>query len=298
MPDNKVLEIQVVGGLGNQLFGFAAGLVVARTLVLNPEVNLERVRFGSNLSRKPELQNIDLGALEGDISFVNLRNSKSSHLYERLRRTSRNLLPVLVRHSEPDYLDSFESPSKQIQRIPRNTKSIGGPFMDFAWVELAKNHGFPRYLVPKICSKQYLEACNIASNANFALHIRLGDYLKHPDIFPILPESYYFKSIEFLDFKSNQEIHIFTDSPRLARKKFPKLFQFSGVRMIDSERKMSPLETMSVMSRYPNLIASNSTFSSWAGWFNADKKVVTPIPHHHNDWNDTLPNHWVRMSIN
>jgi hypothetical protein len=297
MSNTRSLEIQVVGGLGNQFFGFAAGLVLARTLNLKPVVNLERVGFGSNLSRKPDLQNIDFGTLEGCITFVNSRKSNSAHLYEIIRRFSRDFLPILVSHSEPGYIDSFEVPSEQIKRISPNTRSIGGPFMDFAWVELAKRFGFPTHLMPKICTKKFLDACNITSYADIGIHIRLGDYLKYPDIFPIAPESYYLGALEYLDYKKDQNIHIFTDSPKLARDKFPRLFQLRGVQIVDPKQELSALETMSVMSRYSNLITSNSTFSSWAGWFSADKKVVTPIPHHFNHWRDTLPNHWMRINI-
>ena len=294
---NQSLEIQVVGGLGNQLFGLTAGLVLARTLTLNPVVNFERVGFGSNLSRKPDLQNINLGNLEGQISFMNPSRSYSMYLYEKIRRASGSLLPSLLKHSDPEYLDSLESPEKQIGKISRSTESIGGPFMDFAWAEIAKDFGFPTYISPKNPTKQFLEASKIGSSVNFAIHIRLGDYLSHPDIFPIATESYYLKALEYLEY-TNQEVHIFTDSPKLALEKFPRLFRIRGVQILDSRRKMSALETMSVMSRYPNLITSNSTFSSWAGWFNSDKRVITPVPHHYNDWSDTLPSHWTRVAIN
>jgi hypothetical protein len=294
---NKGLEVQVVGGLGNQLFGFAAGLVLARTLTLHPVVNLERVGFGSNLTRKPDLQNIDLGSLAEGITFANSRNSSSMYLYEKVRRASRNLLPSLVNPSEPEYIDSLDDPRSQMGKIPRSTKSIGGPFMDFAWVEIAKDFGFPTRLSPKKSTKTFLNACTISANANLAIHIRLGDYLNHPNIFPIVPENYYLEALEYLEYR-NQEVHVFTDSPRIAREKFPKLLQMSGVKILDPKRELSALETMSIMSRYPNLIASNSTFSSWAGWFNSDKKVITPVPHHYNDWSDTLPNHWTKIAIN
>ncbi len=294
---DESLEVQVVGGLGNQLFGFAAGLVLARTLTLHPVVNLERVSFGSNLTRKPDLQNIDLGSLEAEITFANSHISNSFYLYEKVRRASRNILPSLVNISEPEYVDSLEDPRSQIGKIPSSTKSIGGPFMDFAWAEIAKDFGFPAHLNPKRSTKTFLDACEISVNVNFAIHIRLGDYLNHPDIFPIVPESYYLKALEYLEYR-NQKVHVFTDSPRIAQEKFPKLIQMSGVEILDPKRELSALETMSIMSRYPNLITSNSTFSSWAGWFNSDKKVITPVPHHYNGWCDTLPNHWTRIAIN
>ena len=297
MQPDRYLEIQAVGGLGNQLFGLAAGLTLAGSLSRHPLINLERVGFGSNLSRVPELQNIDFGVLESDINFSNSKQSRMKFMYERAHRSSRNLLPPIVKYSEPEYVDSLESPQEQIKKFPLDTKSIGGPFMDFEWAELAKNIGFPSELQPKSLVQHYLDACKNASRANVAIHIRLGDYLIHQDIFPITPEDYYFDALESLSCKSKAIIHIFTDSPKLAKERYPKLFKLPEIQIIDSERKLSSLETMSVMSRYPNLVTSNSTFSSWAGWFNSNKNVVTPIPHLYNDWRDTLPKQWVRIHI-
>lgn len=297
MRNAEFLEVQIVGGLGNQLFGLAAGFTLARSLSRDPLINLERVGFGSNLLRVPEIQNIDFGIHESDLEFSNSNQSRIMFIYERARRSSRNLLPPVTKHSEPEYVDSLESPQEQIRKIPLVTKSIGGPFMDFEWAELAKNFGFPLHLQPKRPVQRFLDACKNASRANVAIHIRLGDYLIHHDIFPITPEDYYFNALENLSCKSDSLIHVFTDSPKLAKERYPNLFKIPGIQIIDTERKLSALETMSVMSRYPNLITSNSTFSSWAGWFNPSKNVVTPIPHHYNEWRDTLPKEWVRIEI-
>jgi len=58
MRDVQKLEIQVMGGLGNQLFGLAAGVVIAEKIGKSPYINFDRVRFGSNMNRLPDLQNI------------------------------------------------------------------------------------------------------------------------------------------------------------------------------------------------------------------------------------------------
>lgn len=297
MSKRSYLEVQTVGGLGNQLFGLAAGLTLARTLSRDLLINLERVGFGSNLSRVPELQNINFGIHDFEVIFSNTNYSRVKHIYERLRRSSRYLLPPIANHSEPEYVDSLESPEEQIRKIPFDTKSIGGPFMDFKWAERARNFGFPSELEPKSPGQRFKDVYTKALMANVAIHIRLGDYLIHHDIFPIAPEDYFFNALETLNCRSEPYIHIFTDSPKLAKERYPNLFKLSGTQIIDSERKLSALETMSVMSRYPNLITSNSTFSSWAGWFGSSKNVVTPIPHHYKDWQDNLPKEWARIEI-
>ena len=58
MPGIEGLEVQIMGGLGNQLHVFVAGMVIANHLGLELIVNSERVRFGSNLRRRPEVNQL------------------------------------------------------------------------------------------------------------------------------------------------------------------------------------------------------------------------------------------------
>ena len=101
MPESGSLEIQVVGGLGNQLHGLAAGMVLAKKLGLNLSVNSERVRFGSNMNRRPELEEV---IPEGLLSWIKFERNSFEALkfrYEKLRRLSRGALPHLDFFSNP-----------------------------------------------------------------------------------------------------------------------------------------------------------------------------------------------------
>ena len=63
------LRVQVMGGLGNQLHGLAAGVAIAGYFQRELIVDTSRVSFGSNLSRIPELHSLKLDSCEVQITF-------------------------------------------------------------------------------------------------------------------------------------------------------------------------------------------------------------------------------------
>ena len=297
MLKNEELEIQVMGGLGNQLHCLAAGLVVANKLNLGLVVNSDRVMFGSNMNRRLEINEVSFPQLNNSLKYKKENNVRIKHTYELLRRNSKGLLPPISITSDPDYIDSGLKVSQQLMFLPEKTRSIGGSFIDFEWADRAVHFGFPSELVPIKASESYAKHLSRISDDSVALHVRLGDYLKLKDVFPIVNEEYYFEALDLLQISETKPIHIFTDSPVYLRDLFPRLTRIKTVEIVDPKLIFKPVETMSLMSKYKNLIACNSTFSSWAAWFSANKNVVTPIPHLKGNWVDRLPSEWHRISL-
>lgn len=293
--NNRPLRVQVMGGLGNQLHGLAAGIAIAGSQGRSLVVDTSRVAFGSNLSRLPELQHLQLNGCQVDVSFEISNVSRIERWYERLSRASKGRLKSMTSFSEPDFIDKFQSPLTQLSLIASDTDSVGGPFIDFNWPEIAQNFGFPSDCAPINPSQKYTHELSRITDNSLAIHFRLGDYLTLGDIFPIASERYYLAALEAVNYDSAQEVVVFSDTPGVLRARYPSIFSLENLRVIDT--KISALETLSLMSRFPIIIGSNSTFSSWAGWFSSAKRMVTPIPHHLDEWSDRLPKNWERISI-
>ena len=285
-----------MGGLGNQLHGLAAGIAIAGSQGRSLIVDTSRVSFGSNLSRVPELQNLQLNGCQVDVSFDISNVSRIERWYERFSRASKGRFKSMTSFSDPDFIDIFESPLTQLALITSDTDSVGGPFIDFDWAGIAQDFGFPSDCAPINPSHKYTHELSRITDNSLAIHFRLGDYLTLGDIFPIASERYYLAALEAVNYDSAQEIVIFSDTPGVLRARYPSLFSLEKLRVIDT--KISALETLSLMSKFSIIIGSNSTFSSWAGWFSSAKKMVTPIPHHLDKWSDRLPKNWERISIN
>jgi hypothetical protein len=292
------LEIQIMGGLGNQLHGFVAGMVIANRLELKLIVNSERVRFGSNLSRRLEIHHLLTDKLLDSVLFEDGSLMKLKFGYEKARRASRGMLPHVNFFSEPDFLDSGVSVSTQLTVLPETTRSVGGPFIDYDWADQASLLGFPTYISLKSPSEIFENASSNVTNESVAIHIRLGDYLSLPEIFPIPSEGYYLEALHSLEVTKTCPIHVYTDSPKKILARYPRLFAFPNIQVVDVKSQLSSVEVMTLMSKYNRLVATNSTFSSWAAWFSPDKLVTTPTPHLNSNWIDRMPAKWQRLPIN
>jgi len=300
------ISVQIVGGLGNQLYGLSAGVVIAHHLQRELELDYGLVRFGANLSRSPEIEKIQLGFLTDQFSSKNSQKFFFRFLYEKLRRRlnhtlpsvlSDRIIPNIVSEKEPDYSDTMESVSVQLNQIPIEARTIGGYFTNFEWANRAIEKGFPSDLNPLNPSATYQDYEKKVSTHSIALHIRLGDYLWFPERFPILDENYYFEALKLIDYNFSDPIHVFTDSADMVAERYPNLIDLPNTLVIDKFNEMDAVETMALMSKHRRIVISNSTFSSWAAWFSHSDAVVTPVPHHMNEWQDTLPTSWKRIDI-
>jgi hypothetical protein len=292
------LEIQIMGGLGNQLHGFVAGMVIANRLGLELIVNTERVRFGSNLRRRPEIHQLLPDKLKQSVSFEDGSLMKMKYGYERARRVSKGVLPHINFFSEPDYFDSGMSVTAQLDGLAETTSIVGGPFIDYEWADQASLLGFPTSLSLPPPSEIFENVSSEVTNESVAIHIRLGDYLKLPEIFPIPSEGYYLEALHSLEVTKTCPIHVYTDSPKNLLNRYSRLFAFPNIQVIDVKSQLRSVEIMTLMSKYNRLVASNSTFSSWAAWFSPDKLVTTPTPHLNANWSDRMPVQWKRLPIN
>jgi hypothetical protein len=284
-----------MGGLGNQLHGFAAGWAIAGSNDCDLIINAIRVPFGSNVQRRYELSSFPLDFGSKKISIVNDKPRTFHNVREpilrKLRFSSRKELKAL----SVDYWDSKESVKSQLDSIEVGNK-VCGAFLDFEWVEVAKSFGFPTRIQLFTESGLLRELIKEIDDSDIAIHVRLGDYLLHNDVFSSIPEEYYLEALKRCDYKNAKTITLFSDSPKLVASHYPKLFQF--LNRIESS-KWSSIETMKIMSSYKRIISANSTFSTWAGWFAQQRgaEIFTPVPHLRNDWIDKMPNNWYRYSL-
>ena len=289
------LRVQVMGGLGNQLHGLAAGVAIAGYFQRELIVDTSRVSFGSNLSRIPELHSLKLDSCEVQITFEAPHLGRRKIWHEKVRRRSKGVIKSKISFDEPSYKDNFQPPYSQIVTMNPEVFSIGGPFIDFGWANEAQKYGFPQVCSPLSGSIDYEEQLSKITKESLAIHVRLGDYLNHTDIFPIASENFYLNAISQAGANSFDEIVVFTDSPRLFPLKYPKIAENKKTRVMNSH--LNTVETLSLMSRYETLVGSNSTFSSWAGWFSSPKTMFTPVPHLRDGWEDHLPASWIRLPI-
>jgi hypothetical protein len=297
-----VVVVKLMGGLGNQMFQYAAGRSLA--LRLGAALKLDRSYLDGpqtgNTRRSFELDGLkvlekfadpwEVAELTGREStwprmlFLRLRQALGFTRFRPnvLRESDFRFQPEFQCASGDVYLEGFWQSEKYfagIAEILRNEFSIG------------------RSLEGR--DRAFAEA--IAGGNTVSVHVRRGDYVRHPEAFRyhgVCGMEYYRRCMEIISGKV-QEPHyvVFTDEPGWARENFPGSCRMTFVDW-DSPRK--GCVDLELMRKCRHHIIANSSFSWWGAWLceNPEKMVLAPerwVIDPSVDTKDLLPESWVRV---
>jgi hypothetical protein len=132
---------------------------------------------------------------------------------------------------------------------------------------------------------------HILNSKTTSLHVRRGDYVRHPNHHPTCSLEYYREAISKV---GDTTLVIFSDDIDWCKENL----NYDGSIYIDNEKDYIELYLMSLCD---NNIIANSSFSWWGAWLNQnnDKIVVGPkqwfgsaITH---DTSDILPESWIKI---
>lgn len=262
----KFVEVEMTGGLGNQLFKWANGFRISQelnaTLVLNTSF-YERLKLSPETSKRLfELNQFPLI----NLSFIELR--KRGFLDPRLQAlgTSTKLVSII---GEDSVDTSGDRPYSLIKGNFESLKYL--PARDIV-----------REMFDSFQSSDWLVTHQdlISQNEIVAIHVRLGDFLNLPEIYNILPERYYIEAIQVTRAHfPNADLWLFTDDINEAEKIFPNLV--SKVDKIFCAPEIQPREILRLMSMAKAIVCANSTFSWWAS-FLAKADTLSIIPSRFN----------------
>ena len=129
-----------------------------------------------------------------------------------------------------------------------------------------------------------------------SIHVRRGDYLNHPSIYPINEMEYYKNSISIIENEVEKDINflVFSDDLNWCKQ------NFIGEKFVFIETGIH-VKDMILMSMCKNNIITNSTFSWWSAWINKNqnKKIISPKKWFSDNSNlydgDIIPNNWVKI---
>lgn len=127
------------------------------------------------------------------------------------------------------------------------------------------------------------------SNA-ISIHVRRGDYIKHPNEHPVMPIGYYKKAIGKL-IKQDSVLIIFSDDIEWCKENFAEELFANRIYFCESN---SQAVDLSVMMKCANNIICNSSFSWWGSYLNKNPNKIVIAPKKENwfgvarkDWNVT-----------
>ncbi len=259
-----MITTTIKGGLGNQMFQYAAGYALSRRLGV--AMQLDPSFYNKQDKRKFEL-------VELCIDFnTHLSSSKDPMSKKPGFWGRRGALDYSYVEPSTCYDISFENLTSPCR--------IDGYFQSELYFE-----SYRKDIIRQYCPKEEMTERNKAylariksSICSIAVHLRRGDYLdqKIGIYHGVLTDEYYENAINILSsiVGVDHELFIFTDDPLFARARWGKDKSVTIVAGNDD----CPVNDIFLMSSCDHNIIANSSFSWWGAWLNQRKNKITIAP--------------------
>lgn len=295
-----MIIVRLRGGLGNQLFQFAAAhsLAVHNGVVLKADL----YTYTKHPLRKYELHNFNINLLEAGRGEVHeftgknflerYLNKKSNYFYSPkvFAQPHYHFYEDFFSLPVPLYLSGYWQSEKYFSNVASEIRKMVTPV--------------------KPLDQQNADIVSRARESNsVAIHIRRSDYTK-PGFFTPVNLDYYSRALDIINKKiASPQFYIFSDDIDWSRQQFAHL---SNATFVDHNKGADSYKDLLVMSACRNQVIANSTFSWWAAWLNdfKDKMVIAPQTWFHNTYltkkepvypcrfyntKDLIPSTWTRL---
>jgi hypothetical protein len=308
------LTVHLTGGLGNQLFQYAAGLSLQpNSLKLDTQLGSPRL----NSSGIPEIFSFshpDLDFSRDKKSSANLFVAKTTgfvlrngvnpsrveevELANRLIRISASLVLGLWKKRKISILQGVGIGFTELKLRGKNSYLIGY-FQSHRYADEIRSELMQ--LEIKNPGPNLLELQEAApSEQPLIVHYRFGDYLNE-DKFGIPSNFYYFRAIDELWGQGGfNRIWVFSDDLKLAKLNFPKEY-LSYARWV-GDVDSSAAATLEAMRLGHGFVIANSTFSWWGAYLSYCRgiKVIAPEPWFQGQASpdQLLPAGWIERPAN
>jgi len=246
-----MVTILLSGGLGNQMFQYAA----AKALALRNDTDLViDLRFFQGAAESSKLFRLREFAIEDKVkAYGQGFFSSAHHLPQRLTRLAR--LERFRTYKEPNL--GFHFVATQLGKNAVLTGNFQSPlYFEDAEDEVVKRfqpvNQATRALWPRVPSENRIN-----------VHVRRGDYLHHDGFLLKNPLDYYERAIGAAQTTHpTAPVRIFSDDPAWCRSQ--KIFRNAEIVLPDSSK--SPLEDLALMMNGCAIVIANSSYSWWAGF--------------------------------
>jgi len=284
---SKPVVVNLMGGLGNQLFQYAAARSQADRL--GTDLFFDISSYDQDPARQYELNVFNIrgrvllhksssrGLMQSLQRFILLKNIKS------FKEQSFRFDPQLETTSSGSWMTGYFQSEKYFsinQEQIRKDLTLKGPLS-----ELTSG------LATKIR----------ASQSAVCLHIRRGDYVSNPNansFHGVIPIQYYNQAVETIK-KSYPDLHLFlfSDDPDWVGANLNFGVPQTVMKANPPERGVEDLYLMSLCQHH---IIANSSFSWWGAWLAQAKNQIVIAPKRwfltgEVDDSDLIPEKWIRI---
>jgi len=285
--------VRMMGGLGNQLFQYAAGRTLA--LATGRELLLDTSAYREDPLRAYQLDHFAIAARplrRGDVTFFRLRRSRLGAILPRRSRVE------IVREAFPARLPVWPD------RAGGN--DAGAPYLIGYWQSDRYFAAAADTIRREFRLRQPADRANAATLESIAgcdavaLHVRRGDYVSNPAATAyhgLCGLDYYRGAIRRLcESVAQPHCFVFSDDLDWVRANLDTGHPTTFV----GHNTDTPWEDLRLMSACRHFIVANSSFSWWGAWLGEwpGKRVIAParwFQADHGGEGEIVPAGWLRI---
>jgi len=280
-----MIYIEIMGGLGNQLFQIFCGIAYSFENRIPFKINNMKFDLVSpldNISKRPTY-------------WTSLLSNLSSFTYQQQLQI-------------PTYIEKTHFKFTKIPYITQDFKLHGYyqsyKYFDAQYANICKMIDLNNHKV-EIAEKH--KSLFEYVKKPISIHFRIGDYVKNQAMHPILSTSYYINCINYLksqilDFEENYYLLVFgelCDNEKIMYA-IENIKAQHNIEIMLCDYVIPDYEQLLLMSLcYHNIIA-NSTFSWWGAYFNNTINKIVCYPSiwngSNNNVTDLFPKSWTKIS--
>ncbi len=291
------------GGLGNQLFQYAAGRALAQRL------KARLVLDCSLFPREPVRRfMLDRYAIDADLAWdappklprwkIRLPGRAGRRIAEEIQ----SRIPLHARINGRRFEAFLE---RDLGYDPRFEFLTGSIYLIGHWQSYRYFEGAAETIRAELRLASEPTGANriwldrIRQSNSVCLHVRRGDYLL-PDAsgnYRLCPSSYYYRAVQLIRERlGNPQLYVFSDDWLWCRENLA----IEGAVLVDANGPEAVVEDLRLMAACRHQIIANSSLSWWAAWLanHPEQVVIAPHPwvHGRPPWPGLLPKEWIQLS--
>lgn len=287
-----MIVIKLQGGLGNQLFQYAAGRALAH--MHSTELVLD-INWFSNVPAGVTSREYLLSAYDIKARLTN-RSENILCKFHQNKIISRLSLPFMKwRHIREKCNDLYEN----FHNYPDDIY-LDGYWQSYRYFETVSNFIREEFQIKNHVIQKNLELeTEIKNSVSIGVHVRRGDYvtnMRAASYHGICSLDYYNSSFEHIGKSiANPQFFIFSDDIDWAVKNIKTIYPVKFV--VDYSGQ--PQDHLRLISMCRHQIIANSSFSWWGAWLNSNPNKIVIAP---KKWfafdkntNNLCPSNWIKL---
>lgn len=281
-----MIKVILSGGLGNQMFQYAAGRALSLKKKSTLRVDLQIINKKTRATKRSfELAIFNLTPII-KTSFYDKLKIRSFNLLRKQNNPNTRIFDIFCDEKAQFFDNRFTSLSEK--------STLYGYFQNENYFKDISHQLRLDFAFKKALEGKNAEIQNtIDSHNSISLHIRRGDYLNSNSNLKVLDISYYQKAIQFISNKiENPCFFIFSDDINWVKENLD--LKFNHI-FVDWNTNQDSYIDMQLMSLCKHNIIANSSFSWWGAWLNnnPNKFVIAPSTWYKNDKSNNYPDGFI-----